>query len=58
MAKKFACKDIGMACGFEAKANNEEALLKLVAEHARVAHNMKTIDAATLKKVKAAIKNA
>ena len=58
MAKSFACKDIGMNCGFSARTRNEEELLGKVAEHARKAHNMTSIDAATLAKVKAAIKEA
>jgi predicted small metal-binding protein len=58
MAKKFACKDIGIACGFEAKANSEDELMGKIAAHAKKAHNMSQIDQATLSKVKAAIKEA
>ena len=39
----FRCKDIGMICEFEATAENVEELMKKIAEHAREAHNMKTI---------------
>ncbi len=58
MSKKFACKDIGMDCGFEAQASNEDALMKKVANHARKAHNITSIDAPLAAKVKAAIKEA
>jgi Predicted small metal-binding protein len=36
----FACKDIGMDCGFTATASSEEELMAKIAEHARTAHNM------------------
>ena len=58
MVKKFACKDIGMQCGFTAKAKNEDELMQKIAEHAKSAHNMAQIDAATLGKVKKAIKDS
>jgi len=56
--KSFACKDIGMDCDFVAKAKTEEQLLKKIAEHAKKAHNMQTVDDATMAKIKAAIKEA
>ncbi len=58
MAKKFACADIGLSCRFEARAENEEALMAKIGKHAKSAHNMDRIDPATLSKVKAAIKDA
>ncbi|MCL4411568.1 DUF1059 domain-containing protein [Candidatus Marsarchaeota archaeon] len=58
MAKTFACRDIGMNCGFKARANSEDELMKKIAEHAKTAHNMQQIDAGTMAKVKAAIKDA
>lgn len=58
MAKTFACKDIGMACNFRARANSEEELMPKIAAHAKNAHNMATIDNATMAKVRAAIKEA
>jgi predicted small metal-binding protein len=58
MAKKysFACKDIGMSCGFRTNAASENELMGKIAEHAKAAHNMASIDAATMSKVKAAVK--
>jgi predicted small metal-binding protein len=56
MALSLACKDVGQNCNFKAQAATEEELLKKVAQHAKQAHGMGTIDAATLAKVKGAIK--
>jgi predicted small metal-binding protein len=55
MAKKFACSSIGMQCGWEASAKDENALMKQVAAHAKKAHNMSKIDDATMHKIKDAI---
>jgi predicted small metal-binding protein len=49
---------VGTNCSFTAKAETEEELLKKVAQHAREAHGMTNIDAATLAKVKGAIKRS
>jgi len=56
MTLSLACKDVGTNCSFTAKAETEEELLKKVAQHAKEAHGMTSIDAATLAKVKSAIK--
>ncbi len=58
MAKKFACKDIGMSCGFEARAVDEAELMKKIAAHAKKDHNMSNIDQATMAKIKTAIKDS
>jgi predicted small metal-binding protein len=55
--KSFACADIGMSCGFVAKEKDENKLMQKIAKHAKEAHGMQQIDAATLSKVKAAIKD-
>ena len=52
----FRCKDICVSCGFEATAETEDELMKKIAEHARKAHNMKTISPDVMEKVKKAIK--
>jgi predicted small metal-binding protein len=52
----FKCKDIGMTCGFEAKANTEDELMKKIAEHAKAVHNMKTIPPDVMASIKKAIK--
>ena len=55
-AYSFACKDIGMDCGFTATASTEEELMQKIAEHARTAHNIQNMDDALVAKVQAAIK--
>lgn len=57
MAKRFACRDIGMECNFSAEAEDEASLMPKIAEHARTAHSMQNIDDATMAKVRAAIKD-
>ncbi|MDE1833139.1 MAG: DUF1059 domain-containing protein [Candidatus Micrarchaeota archaeon] len=57
MAKKFACKDIGMECAFEARAENEVLLMGQIRDHARTAHAMEQIDETTMAKIRAAIKD-
>ncbi|MEM3827210.1 MAG: DUF1059 domain-containing protein [Candidatus Micrarchaeaceae archaeon] len=54
--KRFACRDIGMECNFVAQEADEKQLMNKIARHAREAHGMQQIDAATMAKVKAAIK--
>jgi len=58
MVKKFACKDIGMQCDFTAKAKTEDELMQKISVHAKSAHSMAQIDAATMDKVKKAIKSS
>jgi predicted small metal-binding protein len=55
MALSLACKDGGQNCCFKAQAVTDEELLKKMAQHAKQAHGMSTIDAATIVKVKVAI---
>jgi len=57
MAKVFRCRDVGMDCDFEARAETEEEILKKAAEHAKTVHNMKEIPKEVLAKVRAAIRN-
>ncbi|MEM3781676.1 MAG: DUF1059 domain-containing protein [Candidatus Micrarchaeaceae archaeon] len=54
--KKFACKDIGMSCGFEARDNDKNKLIAKIRDHAKKAHGMERIDEATMSKIEAAIK--
>ena len=56
MSLSIACKDVGANCSFVAKAETEEELLKKVAQHAKEAHGMASVDPAMLAKVKGAIK--
>jgi predicted small metal-binding protein len=52
----FKCKDIGMACPFEASAKTEDELMKQIGEHAAKVHDMKTVPADMMVKIKKAIK--
>ncbi len=57
MAKTIRCKDVGLDCDFEARAETEEELLKKVAEHDGTTHDMTDIPEEVLAKVRAAIKD-
>ncbi|MCL4376145.1 DUF1059 domain-containing protein [Candidatus Parvarchaeota archaeon] len=56
MAYTFACKDIGLDCGFKTKAKTKEELLPLIAKHAKEKHGMDPIPPDVMQKVQAAIK--
>jgi predicted small metal-binding protein len=57
MTKVLRCKDVGMDCDFEARAETEEEILKKVAVHAESTHNMKEIPGEVLRKVRSAIRD-
>jgi predicted small metal-binding protein len=59
MAKVLRCRDLGMNCPKELRAETEEELLKLAAEHAERDHGLSAavIPPAILAMVKAAIKD-
>ncbi len=56
MAKVLHCGELFPGCSIEARGETEEEILKQAAEHARRDHGVSQIDAATLAKVKAAIR--
>ncbi|MBZ5513486.1 MAG: DUF1059 domain-containing protein [Acidobacteriia bacterium] len=59
MAKVLRCKDLGMGCTKELRAETEEELLKLAAEHAEKDHGIQasSIPPSILAMVKAAIRD-
>jgi predicted small metal-binding protein len=59
MAKVLRCKDLGMNCPKEIRAETEDELMKLAAEHAEKDHGIhaSTIPPAIQAMVKAAIKD-
>jgi predicted small metal-binding protein len=57
MAKILRCKDVGMDCDFEARAETEEEVLKQAAAHAAATHDMQEIPPDVLAKVRAAIRD-
>lgn len=56
MAKVLRCRDVGVDCDFEARADTEEALLAKMKEHAEKDHGMTSIPEDMVVKLKAAIK--
>jgi len=58
MAKVLRCRDVGLDCPKEMRANSEEELLALAAEHAEKDHGIPAavIPPSILAMVKAAIK--
>ena len=59
MAKVLRCRDFGLDCPKELRADSEEELLKLAAEHAEKDHGMPAanISPSIIAMVKAAIKD-
>ncbi len=59
MGKVLRCRDLGTNCPKEIRAENEEDLMKLAAEHAEKDHGISasSIPHAMLELVKTAIKN-
>ena len=52
----FKCKDLGMACPFEATAKSEDELMSKIKKHAAQAHDMKEIPPDMMEKIKKVIK--
>jgi predicted small metal-binding protein len=59
MAKVLRCRDVGMNCPMEIRAENEEEILRLAAEHAEKDHGIAAanIPPSILGMVRAAIKD-
>ena len=58
MGKILRCGELFPGCTAEARGETEDEILTQAAEHARRDHGVSQIDAATLAKVKAAIRSA
>jgi len=58
MAKVLRCRDLGMDCPIEVRADSEDELLRLAAEHAEKDHGLSAamIPPSIMAMVKAAIK--
>ena len=56
MSKVLQCGELFPGCSIEARGETEEEILTQAAAHARRDHGVVQIDAATLAKVKAAIR--
>ena len=58
MAKVLRCGELFPGCSVEARGETDDDILKQAAVHAKRDHGVSEIDAATLAKVKAAIRPA
>lgn len=57
MAKAVKCRDAGVDCDFEVRAETEEELLQKCAEHAKKDHGLNEIPPELAAKVRAAIRD-
>jgi predicted small metal-binding protein len=57
MAKVLRCRDVGLDCEGELRADTEEELLRKAAEHAQTTHNMRDMPPDVVAKVRAAIRD-
>lgn len=56
MALVVSCRDVGADCDFEARADSEEELFKILQDHAKSGHRMAEIPPELVEKVKGAIR--
>ncbi|AAT43486.1 DUF1059 domain-containing protein [Picrophilus oshimae] len=56
MGYEFKCRDVGMNCGFEVRADRMEDLMPVLEAHAKHSHGMEKIPPDMMEKAKAAIK--
>jgi predicted small metal-binding protein len=56
-AKVLRCRDVGLDCEGELRADTEEEILRKAAEHAQTAHNVKDLSPKVVEKVRAAIRD-
>ena len=57
MAKVLRCRDVGMDCDFEVRAETEEEILKKAAEHASKDHNITEIPPEVVEKIREVIRD-
>ena len=57
MAKVLRCSDVGFDCDGVIRAETEEEVLKMAAEHAQLVHNLKELSDEVVEKVRAAIRD-
>jgi predicted small metal-binding protein len=57
MAKVLRCRDVGLDCEGEIRANTDEGMLRQAAEHAPSVHHMKDLPSDVVDKVRAAIRD-
>jgi predicted small metal-binding protein len=57
MAKILRCRDVGLDCEAEIRANTEQEILRQAAEHAQTAHHITDMPPELVEKVRAAIRD-
>ena len=57
MAKVLRCRDVGVDCDFEVRAETEEEILQKAAEHAAKDHNMTEIPPEVVEKIRQVIRD-
>lgn len=57
MAKVLRCRDVGVACDWEARGATVDEIMAKAAEHAKTVHGMAQIPPEVMEKAKAAIKD-
>jgi len=57
MARVLKCDAIFLGCGHVVRAESDEEVMRLAAEHAKQVHGVTEIDEAMARKVRAAITN-
>ena len=56
MAKVLRCRDVGLNCPREIRAETEDEVMRIMGDHAKVMHKMASIPPEMISKVKSAIK--
>lgn len=57
MTKVVRCRDVGFDCDGVVRAETEEEVLKQVAAHARTVHNLETVSAEVVAKVRSVMQD-
>ena len=57
MAKALSCRDVGMNCDFQTRAETEEEVTRLAVEHARRDHGVPEVTPELAARVRAAIRD-
>lgn len=57
MEKVIHCKDVGFDCEGVVRANSDQEVMQLAAEHAKSAHGVKELTREMIEKVKSVIRD-
>ena len=57
MKKQFRCNSLGLDCDWTGIAETEQELMKMIAAHAKIAHDLSQITDEYMAKIQANIKN-